>query len=80
MKKTKSKKYHQGAWFRKVRGSYLPATWQGWLTYIPFVMLLLWSGAVIYFYVNSLALFVIFLIVVWATITIVMSWIASKKS
>lgn len=24
-------------WFVKVRGSYLPSSWQGWLTYIPFV-------------------------------------------
>lgn len=25
------------AWFIKVRGSYLPNSWQGWLTYVPFV-------------------------------------------
>lgn len=28
-------------WFVYVRGSYLPSSWQGWLTYVPFVLLLL---------------------------------------
>lgn len=26
-----------GAWFIKVRGSYLPASREGWLTYLPLV-------------------------------------------
>ena len=29
------------AWFIKKRGSYLPASWQGWLSYIPYVAYLL---------------------------------------
>jgi len=30
----KKPKLKKGAWFYKVRGSYLPATWQGWLMHL----------------------------------------------
>ncbi len=29
----------KGAWFMKLRGSYLPVSWQGWLSYVPFTIL-----------------------------------------
>lgn len=40
-KKTPKKlpKGRKGAWFVKLRGSYIPCSWQGWLTYIPYVTL-----------------------------------------
>ncbi len=79
-KHTKPKKFQKDIWFYKVRGSYLPATWQGWLTYLPFTIFLLWSGGVIYGFTNSLALFFILLFTVWVAGAVVMSWIASKKS
>jgi hypothetical protein len=31
----------QQVWFTKVRGSYLPCSWQGWLLYVPYVAFLL---------------------------------------
>lgn len=27
-------------WFTKVRGSYLPKTWQAWALYVPFILFL----------------------------------------
>lgn len=38
MKLQKKPKLRKGVWFYKVRGSYLPATWQGWLLYIPLTL------------------------------------------
>jgi hypothetical protein len=39
MKKMPSRR--KGAWFVKLRGSYLPCSWQGWLTYIPYISLVI---------------------------------------
>src|SRR4051812_36203596 len=33
--KQKKPKLRKGAWFYRIRGSYLPATKEGWLTYLP---------------------------------------------
>lgn len=33
-------KKQRNIWFNKVRGSYLPCSWQGWLLYIPFILFL----------------------------------------
>jgi hypothetical protein len=34
-------KHRKGAWFVNIRNSYIPVSWQGWLTYIPFVVALI---------------------------------------
>ena len=36
----KRPKGRKGAWFVKLRGSYLPCSWQGWLLYIPYILFL----------------------------------------
>ena len=33
------RKPKKGAWFVQVRGSYLPCSWQGWLSYVPLALL-----------------------------------------
>jgi hypothetical protein len=38
---SKIPKPRKGAWFVKVRSSYLPANWKGWLTYIPYIALII---------------------------------------
>ena len=38
LSKQKLPKLKKGAWFVRVRGSYLPRTWQGWLMHILLVM------------------------------------------
>lgn len=76
----KSAKAKKGAWFIKVRGSYLPVSWQGWLTYIPFLIFLLTVlvAAVRNQHSASDALYVIF--PQWVAAAVVMTWIAARKS
>lgn len=80
-KKTISKKVHNSPkWFVKVRGSYLPNSWQGWLTYIPFVAYLVSvmmsvSDQDLSWFNKFMMIFVQFI-----AAAIVMTWIASKHS
>jgi len=79
-KRQKLPKLKKGMWFYKIRGSYLPATWQGWLTYLPFIAFLVWSWT---YAMNTRpsvgeALLVIF--PAWVASAVVMTWIASRKS
>jgi len=80
MKKAKKPKARKGAWFVKVRGSYLPASRQGWLTYIPYVSFLCASMI----YVNQTASTVIEIPIrilpYWVSTAIVMHWVASRNS
>ena len=73
-------KIKKGAWFYKVRGSYLPATWQGWLTYIPFTIFLvtvLVAAARTQHSISD-ALYMIF--PEWVAAAVVMTWLAARKS
>jgi len=80
MKKQKLPKLKKGAWFYKVRGSYLPATKEGWLTYIPFITYLIWP--LVYVTNHSLGISQAVFIVVpqWVAAAVVMTWIAARKS
>lgn len=80
MKQKKLPKLKKGAWFYKVRGSYLPATKEGWLTYIPFIAYLVWP--VVYVCNHSFGISASVFIVVpqWIAATVVMTWIASHKA
>ena len=75
MAKVKSKK-----WFIKVRGSYLPNSWQGWLTYIPYSIYML--GVIAYVYNSNYNVWLSAFIVLpnWVVAVIVMTWLADKKS
>jgi hypothetical protein len=75
-----AKKSAQSKWFIKVRGSYLPANWKGWLTYIPFVAFLL-VVLVHAFDVKSNAADIFYMVFPqWVAAAVVMTWIASRKS
>lgn len=67
-------------WFIKVRGSYLPNSWQGWLLYIPFTAYLV--GALVYAWGSGESLFrVVFgLVTQFMLAGIIMTWIAAAKS
>ena len=82
--KKSSKKSRQNQardkWFYKVRGSYLPRSYQGWLLYIPYSFALidgvLWAhqpGALVFDQVIKIAL-------VWAVAGETMTLIAKAKS
>ena len=76
----KTPKAKKGAWFVKVRGSYLPVSWQGWLTYIPFTIFLVTVlvAAVRTQHSVSDALYMIF--PEWVAAAVVMTWLAARKS
>lgn len=67
-------------WFVKVRGSYLPNSWQAWLLYVPFVSFLLTVliAAVRTEHSASDMFYAIF--PQWVAAAVVMTWIASQKS
>jgi hypothetical protein len=80
MAKKSLRKTKNSAWFIKVRGSYLPNSWQGWLTYIPFVGFLVWSAIVLYSKIGDAAIATIFYFVVMVCSAVVMTWIAARTS
>ena len=77
MAKKKSKK---NVWFTKVRGSYLPASVNGWLTYIPFAGYLV-ATAILTWRIDAADSTRIYLIVVqWAFAGLFMTLLAMTKS
>ncbi len=75
MKKAKAKK-----WFVKVRGSYLPKSWQGWLTYIPFTGFLVTVLVAAARSEHSVSDMFYVIFPQWVCAGVVMTWIAHKKS
>ena len=73
-------KKRNDAWFIKLRGSYLPCSWQGWALYAIYAAYIL--GIVAYVTVNHYdrlqAVFWVF--PNWVAALVVMTWIAKAKS
>ena len=76
----KTPKAKKGAWFVPVRGSYLPASPAGWLTYLPFVTYLVFTLVVGVHDTSTWSLAVLFVVPNWIAATAVMTWIAARKS
>ncbi len=76
----KMPKVKKGAWFYKVRGSYLPATWQAWLTYIPFTGFLVSVLIAAFRTQNSISDVFYMVFPQWVAAAVVMTYIASRKS
>jgi hypothetical protein len=79
-KKSRYPKAKKGAWFIRVRGSYLPASASGWLTYIPYAGYLIFTLVVGWKNVSSHGLAILFIVPNWIAATAVMTWIAARKS
>lgn len=79
-KRTKRPKAKRGAWFIPVRGSYLPASPAGWWTYVPFVGYLVFSLVIGINQTSSKTLAVLYIVPNWVAATVVMTYIASRKS
>jgi hypothetical protein len=78
MKKLQKRK---GAWFVPVRGSYLPASWQGLVLYFIFVAYLIASTVIIISQHHaSIAYLGLQLLVQWVVATVIITWIAQRKS
>ncbi|HUD10478.1 MAG TPA: hypothetical protein VMR28_02275 [Candidatus Saccharimonadales bacterium] len=67
-------------WFRKVRGSYLPANRQGWLTYIPYLAYLI--GVLVFVLHGNYSFWLAVFIAVpnWVAASAILSWIAARRS
>ena len=78
-KKTNKKQQAHRRWFKSVRGSYLPIHWKGWLTYVPYILYLYLTYAILVPN-RSIVETVIFLVPYWVAGVIVMHWIAKLKS
>jgi hypothetical protein len=79
-KTTKQLKQSKGAWFIPIRGSYLPISWQGWLTYIPFVAYLAYSAIVAIKYTGNDLKAILWIVPNWIAAAVVLTWIARIKS
>lgn len=78
-KKKQTKKSTSHAWFKQLRGSYIPVHWKGWLTYVPYVAYLYLTYALLV--PNRAPLdTILFLIPYWVAGVVVMHWIAKLKS
>lgn len=73
-------KVHKGAWFVRLRGSYLPVTWQGALTYVPFVAYLSYSMTQVSPADHSILDGLMTIFPQWVAAAVVMTWIANRKS
>lgn len=73
-------KLKKGAWFVRVRGSYLPMTWQSRLLYIPYLGFLMISLVYAFRTQESPLGVVLILFPQWVAAVVVMTWIASRKS
>lgn len=76
MKKMKKQK----KWYIKVRGSYLPISKEGWLTYIPFLVFLIVVPVIAVMNTDSIAIAMLLVIPNWIAAGAVMTYIGSQKS
>jgi hypothetical protein len=80
MLKNKLPKHRKGAWFVSVRGSYLPISWQGWLTYLPFLAYLGFSVVAAVDYTGNDVKAILWIVPNWVAAAVVMTWIAKVTS
>ncbi len=75
----KSQKSHTQAWFKPLRGSYIPVHWKGWLTYIPYIAYLYLTWVLL---VPNRPILdtIIFLVPYWLAGVLIMHWVAKIKS
>lgn len=73
-------KARKDVWFVKKRGSYLPCSWQGWLTYIPFVAYLITSLLVVRHQFSSVITDIYYTLPQWVMAAVILTWVAQRKS
>jgi hypothetical protein len=67
-------------WFVPLRGSYLPASRAGWLTYIPFVGYLVCALLAGLHETSSYVAAALFVVPNWVAAAVVMTYVAARHS
>ena len=67
-------------WFKKIRGSYLPVSWQGWLLYVPYIFWLVLSLNFTHQAYSSVGDMLIMLVPYWLSGVVIMQWVGLQKS
>ena len=80
MNMVKKQKTKQQTWFKPVRGSYLPASMNGWLTYIPFLAYCVAVPFIVFNENASLSFQIYVVLNQWLLASLVLTMIAQKKS
>ncbi len=75
----KSKK-NKNAWFKPVRGSYLPIKWQGWVSYVPMILFLVGASLAVDRNSHSVSDTLYGVFPYFVCTAVVMHWVASHKS
>ena len=70
----------QRYWFKKVRGSYLPCSWQGRLLYLPYLYWLVITFLAVDRNSHSVSDTLIGIVPYWVSGAVIMHWLASRKS
>jgi len=63
-----------------MRGSYLPQTWQGWVSYVPFIIFLVATMQLAVQNESSLSDVFYAIFPQWVAAAVVMTWLAKLKS
>lgn len=67
-------------WFKEIRWSYLPCSWQGWLLYIPFIAWLIMTFVAVDRGSHSVSDTLIGIVPFWVSAAVILHWIASHTS
>jgi hypothetical protein len=73
------KKSKKNAWFKPVRRSYIPISWKGWLSYVPYVALLIGATYWELHVEKNFATALMVLFPFYVAVAVVMQWFASTK-
>lgn len=76
----KQASHAQKSWFIHIRGSYLPRSWEGWLTYLPFFAYLIIVLVYVLRQHHGFWAALLTALPNWVAATVIMTWIASQKS
>jgi hypothetical protein len=76
----KSKKSKSSSWFISVRGSYLPNSWEGALTYIPFIGYIVFITLEILNHNGTFKYKTLLIVSQWIFTAMVMTWFAKNHS
>lgn len=73
-------KHKKGAWFVQLRGSYIPVSGKGWLTYIPYLAYLVYTVIVALNYTGNNFKAVLWIVPNFVAAAVIMTWFAKRTS